>query len=452
MGITDVQRGIAAVLPLVHDHAGAAERDGRLPDEVVDDLAATGLNRLLLPEELGGLDAPVEDILGVVERLASADGSTAWCGTIGAGSNLFAGYLPRAGAHRVVADADQGSATMLAPAGTLTPHGGGFLLAGRWPFASNCLHSEWIGLGARLPGDCPTAAPRVAFVPTADLGIEDTWDSAGLRATGSHHVAARDLPVREDQVCVLNGEPSAGGRLWRMPIVTIYLPLLAAVQLGVARGALDEVARQAREGRSARRGGVADDPVALADLGTADMRLRAADACVREAVRDAHELAEQRRPVGRGLQARICLAAQVASDITVDAASCAHQIAGGAAYRAGCCGRWTTCTPPGSTCARPPAPPGAHPGARRLRRPLPAVRRVRRCIRPRQRGSRVVACLSSRCGWSWRPTTSPPPWPSTGTPSASASGRRTRGTAAPEWSSSTPAGPRWSWSTRPSTA
>jgi alkylation response protein AidB-like acyl-CoA dehydrogenase len=102
----------------------------------------------------------------------------------------------------------------------------------------------------------------------------------------------------------------------------------------MARGALDEVARQAREGRSARRGGVADDPVALADLGTADIRLRAAGAGVREAVRDAHALAEQRRPVGRGLQARICLAAQVASDIAVEATSTAHQIAGGAAaYR-----------------------------------------------------------------------------------------------------------------------
>jgi alkylation response protein AidB-like acyl-CoA dehydrogenase len=102
----------------------------------------------------------------------------------------------------------------------------------------------------------------------------------------------------------------------------------------MARGALDEVARQAREGRSARRGGVADDPVALADLGTADIRLRAAGAGVREAVRDAHALAEQRRPVGRGRQAMICLAAQVASDIAVEATSTAHQIAGGAAaYR-----------------------------------------------------------------------------------------------------------------------
>jgi alkylation response protein AidB-like acyl-CoA dehydrogenase len=332
MDINDVRHEVAAALPVVREHAGAAERARRLPDDVVDALRATGINRLLLPEEMGGLDAPVVDIMGMVEAVAEVDGSTGWCAVIGTGSNLFAGYLPRAGASEVFADVDQSSATMLAPAGTLRPDEGGYLLTGRWPFTSNCLHSEWIGLGALLDaGDDPDPALRVVFVRAADLSIDDTWDSAGLRATGSHHVAAREVRVAADRCCVFNGQPWPEGRLWRMPTLTIYLPLLAAVPLGVARGALDEVARQVREGRSARRGNVADDPVALSDLGTADLRLRAARAGLREAAVEAHDRADRREPIDRSLQARICLAAQVASEIAVESTSTAHQIAGGAA-------------------------------------------------------------------------------------------------------------------------
>ena len=51
-----------------------------------------------------------------------------------------------------------------------------------------------------------------------------------------------------------------------MPVFSVILPLLAAVPLGIARGALDEVARQAREGRAGvRRGDLAGDPLAMAD-------------------------------------------------------------------------------------------------------------------------------------------------------------------------------------------
>src|SRR6266540_470657 len=118
------------------------------------------------------MDAPVVDIIDIVEQVATADGSTAWCAVIGTGSNLFAGYLPPEGARRVFADRDQGSATMLAPAGTLTDDGDGhgYRLSGRWPFTSNCLHSEWIGLGAFHADDRGgPPALRIVFLTVAEV-------------------------------------------------------------------------------------------------------------------------------------------------------------------------------------------------------------------------------------------------------------------------------------------
>ncbi|HEY7072826.1 MAG TPA: acyl-CoA dehydrogenase family protein [Acidimicrobiales bacterium] len=115
MDITDGQHEVAAVLAVVREHAAAAERRRRLPEEMVAALRATGINRLLIPEEMGGLDAPVADILGIVEQVAAVDCSTKWRAVMGNGSNLFACYLHRAGAGQVFADAMQSAATMLAP-------------------------------------------------------------------------------------------------------------------------------------------------------------------------------------------------------------------------------------------------------------------------------------------------------------------------------------------------
>ncbi len=152
-----------------------------------------------------------------------------------------------------------------------------------------------------------------------------------MRATGSHHVTVSDVAVDRARCCIFNGERSADGRLWRIPIVTTYLPLLASVPLGIARGALDEVTCLVREGRSARRGQVVDDPIAMHELGTADARLRAARAGLCEAVGEVHALADRRAPIDRPLQAKVCLAAQEATDLAVEATSTAHRIGGGAA-------------------------------------------------------------------------------------------------------------------------
>ena len=85
----------AEVVDLVADRASASDMSGHLDPEVVAALRATGINRLLLPAELGGLAASPRRCVEVVERIAMADGSTAWAAAIGFGTNLFAGYVDR---------------------------------------------------------------------------------------------------------------------------------------------------------------------------------------------------------------------------------------------------------------------------------------------------------------------------------------------------------------------
>jgi alkylation response protein AidB-like acyl-CoA dehydrogenase len=221
---------------------------------------------------------------------------------------------------------------MFAPSGRIADVDGWWVLNGRWPFTSNCLHSSWVGLGALIerPGGLDPV-PRVAFVPAGDLTIHDTWDSAGLRGTGSHDVAADQLVVAADELCTFAARPWPEGTLWRLPLHTVLVPLLSSVPLGVARGAIDEIGRQARDGRSARRGQLADDPVSLAAFAGADTRLRAADAGLRAALAEVCDRAERDEPIDKPLRARVFLAALAATDVAVEVTSVAHQLAGAAA-------------------------------------------------------------------------------------------------------------------------
>jgi alkylation response protein AidB-like acyl-CoA dehydrogenase len=330
--VAQTKHAVDGIFDFVRASADEIERDRRLPDALVAALRDTGINRLLIPAALGGLEAPMVDVMDVMERIAAADGSAGWCAAIGAGSNVFAGYLPKAGAQEVFADPDQGNATMFAPVGRVTGEAGRAKMSGRWPFTSNCLHSGWAGLSALFQqGEAVDPVPRVVFVPMTSLKIEDTWNVVGLRGTGSHHVSATDVPVDPDRCARFTDRPWAEGRMWRLPIYTTLLPTLTAVPLGIARGALDEIARQAREGRTNRRGQLADVPLSMAEFATADSRLRAARANLHEAVGEAHVLAERGDTIGRQLQARIYLACLYAVDTSVAVTSIAHQLGGGAA-------------------------------------------------------------------------------------------------------------------------
>jgi alkylation response protein AidB-like acyl-CoA dehydrogenase len=320
------------IVALIADRAAAADRSGHLDPEVVAALAAAGINRLLLPAELGGYAVSPRRTVEIVEQLATADGSTAWAAAIGFGTNHFAGYLPPGGAAEVFADPDQSNASMFAPMTEATEAADGTLrLTGRWPFTSNCEQAAWLGLAAGFPGE-PT--PRLVFVPRSDVTIHPTWDVAGLRATASNDTSVADIEVHRHRTCSFADQAWPEGPLWRLPLFVVLAPPLAAVSLGVARGALDEVNRQAINRRAQMRGSLLDDLVGMGDLGAADVQLRGARAGLLAVADECWARAEAGEPVDRALQARAFLAAQHCTDVAVEVCATAHRLGGGAAaYR-----------------------------------------------------------------------------------------------------------------------
>jgi indole-3-acetate monooxygenase len=219
-------------------------------------------------------------VVEAVTRVAAADASAGWCVGISAGCAIFSGHVTRDAARAMYADPNLGTAGMFAPLGVVhcrqrASGDSETSLTGRWPFASNVLHSSWIGLGALVPDEGESKpVRRVVFVPTDDLIIEDTWHSCGLQATASHHVQADDVVVDLGCSTTFAGSPWPDGPLWQLPLFTVLLPVLVAAPLGMARAAIDAVLQRVAHTESgAMRGELADDPVGVAELAAADASL-----------------------------------------------------------------------------------------------------------------------------------------------------------------------------------
>jgi alkylation response protein AidB-like acyl-CoA dehydrogenase len=320
------------VLTLVTNRAAASDVSGHLDPEVVGALAATGINRLLLPIELGGMSESPRTTIEVVERIAAADGSTAWAAAIGFGTGIFAGYLDRDGAAEVFADRDQSNASVFAPMASVTRGAGGTLrLTGRWPFTSNCEQAAWMGLAAGFPDE---PAPRLVFAPRAAVTIHHTWDAAGLRATASNDTSLTDFAVDRGHTCSFAERPWAQGTLWRLPLFVALAPPLAAVGLGIARGALEQIKDRAIARVAQMRGSLLDDAVGMSELAAADTMLCGARAGLLEAVDECWSQAAIGVLIDRALQARAFLAAQHCIDVAVDVTGTCHRLGGGdAAFR-----------------------------------------------------------------------------------------------------------------------
>jgi alkylation response protein AidB-like acyl-CoA dehydrogenase len=268
--------------------AAEIEAGRRVPPDLVTVLRSIGAFRLFVPRSHGGLELDLPTGLEIIGALAKIDGSVGWTAMIGNGSDLFASMLPRETYERVYANGpDAILAGSVTPAGTAERVPGGWRVSGRWPFASGCQHADWMaGFCILTEGGNPVldggGAPvvRGIFLPARDWRIEDTWYAAGLKGTGSHHIALSDKVV--PAACFFdypNGAPCLPGPLYQT--VPQLLPLLhGAFAVGMAEGALDDLIALANTGRQQLRAAVSmrESEIFQGELGRVAAEVRAARA------------------------------------------------------------------------------------------------------------------------------------------------------------------------------
>jgi indole-3-acetate monooxygenase len=285
--IDGVLAAVRELAPSISARAAEIESERRLPLDLLDQLIAAGCFRMLTPRSHGGLEVDLPLSMEIIETIAAADGATGWTVMIGSESPMLLALLPRTRFDQIYANTpDVIVGGGFAPRGQAAAGPGGYLVNGRWAFASGCQHSRWLigncvvtENGRPRPGLLPGSNQIRAMLFRSDqVTIIDTWEVSGLRGTGSHDIEVKNLRVPpDDTLDIFMGQSCVPGALYQAPVASFALHI-GAVGVGIARHALADIIAlvQTNKKRLYAGSAIADSPLFHYRLAHAETSLRAA--------------------------------------------------------------------------------------------------------------------------------------------------------------------------------
>lgn len=223
--------------------AGAADRAGFLLPDQRALIHERGWLTMLAPRAAGGAELPLPEVVRLEEAIAEADGSMGWVVTLCAGAGWFAGFLAPETAREILATPHVCLAGSGAPTGFADREGDGYRITGRWDIASGAPMATHFTLnailredGAPLPGADGAPRFRAFVVPAAQVVVEPTWRSFGMRGTASHSYRIDGEWVPAGHGFTIDpAHAMAPGTLYRFPFMLLAWVTLAANLSGMAR-------------------------------------------------------------------------------------------------------------------------------------------------------------------------------------------------------------------------
>ncbi len=237
----------AALRTLIRDHAEAGNREGRVVPAVIEALAGQGLLSLTVPRRHGGGETNSRTTVDVLAELARADGSTGWSAMLLNIGNWFATTWPvRAQDEIWGEDPAARCCVVLAPSAKGRRVEGGYLVSGRWPYASGSYAATHAIMGFLAPQD-GGAAHALAVLSPGEWTIERSWFPIGMRGTGSDTVVAEEVFVPDHRVQffedMVRGDYATELRATEPRANAAFLPagtvIFAAIQVGLGRAAME---------------------------------------------------------------------------------------------------------------------------------------------------------------------------------------------------------------------
>jgi alkylation response protein AidB-like acyl-CoA dehydrogenase len=239
-----------ALTPMIREQADAIEAGRQLPQPLVDAMSSAGVFRIAMPRAWGGPEMSPLDQIELMEILAYADPSVAWCASILSDSGFYAGFLEQPAAQKLFSDLDARCAGMLAPVGRAEIVPGGYRVSGNWAFGSGSLHATHLTGGCMLIEDGQPIIEadglprwRVMIFDPADAEILDTWHTTGLAGSGSNDYRVADVFVPEEHSFHVLDSPKRSEPLYRYH--GFFFANVPGIPFGVARAALDEARKVA---------------------------------------------------------------------------------------------------------------------------------------------------------------------------------------------------------------
>ena len=341
-------QALTAARQLAADWAPKAadrDRDRILPFDEIAAFTASGLGAITVPKAWGGPGLDFLTLAEVFEILCAADSSVGQipqnhfgviqllteAGSPEQKARFFADIL--AGARIGNAGPEKGRKLVSHNTTGLTRTAKGLRLNGQRFYSTGAIFAHWIPTRANDEQGRPVQVWVAHDAP--GVRVIDDWSSFGQRTTASGSVIFTDVAVPPEQIIPVWQRADVPGLAG--PVSQL---IQAAIDSGIAIGALDETMRFLREkSRPWLDAGVEraqDDPYVIADIGRLQIDLWAARAVLHDAARLLDGIAAGAVTEMASARASVAVAEAkiLTSEIALNAAEKLFELAGSAATRA----------------------------------------------------------------------------------------------------------------------
>src|SRR5450755_1575606 len=244
-----------------------SEANRVLSPGAVELLHHSGVTRIISPAAYGGYQLPVRALVEAERVVAQGSTAASWVLMVCAAHTFIAGRMERRAQDEIFA-ADPGMLIpgVPSPRGTCQRSPGGYILNGRWPYASGADHGDWVLIGCRgIRNDAGESCPSLIVVmPKRDVVIDDTWFTLGMRGTGSKDVVLDNVFIPEHYAvpmieAQLGTVPGVDIPLYQLPIRPALATMLLGTIVGMAERGLQLFVDQTKTRRDVYTGAMKVD-------------------------------------------------------------------------------------------------------------------------------------------------------------------------------------------------
>jgi 3-hydroxy-9,10-secoandrosta-1,3,5(10)-triene-9,17-dione monooxygenase len=248
-----IQRAIA-LQPRLLAEQDETERRSVHSEGIHDEFRKAGFYRCLQPRRFGGYEFDLKTYYRLGIEIARGDPSVSWCLIVGAGHALMLGsyFGEEAQAEGFGPDGNFSAPSVAAPTGTATPVDGGWLVKGKWGYASGAPYATHFMPSVLILENPDKPRAGIALIPRSQWKILDDWGAIlGMRGSGSNSIVVEGARVPKSHVIHLDmlnidiaggtpgsrlhGNPMYGGRC-----LSFFHAELVAVLVGLGYAAIDE--------------------------------------------------------------------------------------------------------------------------------------------------------------------------------------------------------------------
>jgi indole-3-acetate monooxygenase len=296
-----------SLAPLVESEVPQSAKDTIITPKVVQAWKDAGLYKLLLPARLGGKGLDSVSYLQVAEEIARQDASAGWTYAIHEIGSLFPGILLTEDAYVELLGPNRdgiacGSAFGMPP-GTAKRVDGGYLVQSKpMPFGSGTQHADRVvsllflvdDNDDKVIGEDGNPVVLKAYIDRNQIEWLNNWNSAGLKGTGSGHYRVKEHVLDERWLSSAAGD-RATDPVFAQGFFAIVNLHHAGVALGVAKRAIEEVAKSAKGRRRGEVAALDEHPLFQHEFVRIDSEYQAARAFILQGYREMWEAATEGR-------------------------------------------------------------------------------------------------------------------------------------------------------------